>query len=190
MAMYTPGRIYRPVFQPPCGGNGFRNAADTARPVLITIHTYCPHILPIPAPCRLLPTILQHMESINFYGYPSTAALPPPATTSSSTLLRRLTTGHLIPLSLREPPRCLFLVFFSSLPTFTNYRTRLRKGLNDRALEDLRPDGRCFDPVYVHRQERKWRSRVLYGNSMNRVPRVDILRPVTYNVCKCVLGYC
>lgn len=77
--MYTPGRIYRPVFQPPCGGNGFRNAADTARPVLITIHTYCPHILPIPpAPCRLLPTILQHMESINFYGYPSTAALPPP----------------------------------------------------------------------------------------------------------------
>lgn len=76
--MYTPGRIYRPVFQPPCGGNGFRNAADTARPVLITIHTYCPHILPIPAPCRLLPTILQHMESINFYGYPSTVALPPP----------------------------------------------------------------------------------------------------------------
>ena len=48
VAMYTPGRIYRPVFQPPCGGNGFRNAADTARPVLITIHTYCPHILPIP----------------------------------------------------------------------------------------------------------------------------------------------
>lgn len=33
-----------------------------------------------PAPYRLLPTILQHMESINFYGYPSTVALPPPPT--------------------------------------------------------------------------------------------------------------
>lgn len=123
--MYTPGRIYRPVFQPPYGGNGFRNAADTARPVLITIHTYCPHILPIPAPCRLLPTILQHMESINFYGYPSTAALPPPPPNNRP--------PHPPCSSLSLSAHCLFLVFFSSLPTFTNYRTRVRKGTVKRS---------------------------------------------------------
>lgn len=79
-AMYTPGRIYRPVFQPPCGGNGFRNAADTARPVLITIHTYCPHILPIPP--RTLPLATDYITTygehkllwLPFYRRPSTSS--------------------------------------------------------------------------------------------------------------------
>lgn len=103
--MYTPGRIYRPVFQPPCGGNGFRNAADTARPVLITIHTYCPHILPIP---RALPLATDYITTygehkllwLPFYRHP---------TTSGHHLLRRLTTGYLIPpLSPRVRPRAAF----------------------------------------------------------------------------------
>lgn len=155
VAMYTPGRIYRPVFQPPCGGNGFRNAADTARPVLITIHTYCPHILPIP---RALPLATDYITT---YGEHKLLWLPfyrRPLGASSG----HLTTGHLNPLPPLPPSlshrAAFFLVFFlSSLPTFTNYRTRGRKGgrLNDRPPEDLRPDGRCFDPVYVHRGERK-----------------------------------
>lgn len=124
--MYIPGRIYRPVFQPPCGGNGFRNAADTARPVLITIHTYCPHILPIP---RALPLATDYITT---YGEHKLLWLPfyRRPTISNHYLLHCLTTGHLIP---RPPPRYLFLVFFSSLPTFTNYRTRLRKGTVKRS---------------------------------------------------------
>lgn len=95
-AMYTPGRIYRPVFQPPCGGNGFRNAADTARPVLITIHTYCPHILPIP---RALPLATDYITT---YGEHKLLWLPfyrRPTTSDRHLLLRLLlrclTTGHL-----------------------------------------------------------------------------------------------
>lgn len=124
VAMYTPGRIYRPVFQPPCGGNGFRNAADTARPVLITIHTYCPHILPIP---RALPLATDYITTygehkllwLPFYRHPAT----------SNCLLRCLTTDHLFATPALLPR------FFShpSLPTFTNYRTRGRRGTVKRS---------------------------------------------------------
>lgn len=102
--MYTPGRIYRPVFQPPCGGNGFRNAADTARPVLITIHTYCPHILPIP---RALPLATDYITT---YGEHKLLWLPfyRRPTTSDRHLLRRLTTGHLIPPPPLVRPRAAF----------------------------------------------------------------------------------
>lgn len=158
--MYTPGRIYRPVFQPPCGGNGFRNAADTARPVLITIHTYCPHILPIP---RALPLATDYITT---YGEHKLLWLPfyRRPTTSDHHLLRRLTTDHP-----PTPPRCLFLVFFCSLPTFTNYRTRLRKGTVKRSRARGSTAGRAMLRPGLRPRERKWRSRVLHGNSMNRV---------------------
>lgn len=167
--MYTPGRIYRPVFQPPCGGNGFRNAADTARPVLITIHTYCPHILPIP---RALPLATDYITT---YGEHKLLWLPfyrRPTTSNRHLLLHLLlhclTTGHLtlVPptLPLLHPRRftrrprasCpLFLVFFSSLPTFTNYRTRGRKGTVKRSRARGSTAGRAMlrPGLYVHRRE-------------------------------------
>ena len=114
-AMYTPGRIYRPVFQPPCGGNGFRNAADTARPVLITIHTYCPHILPISP--RTLPLATDYITTygehkllwLPFYRRPSTSSSSTSSTSSSSfstdhlSRATHLTTGCLF-LSPSPPP--------------------------------------------------------------------------------------
>jgi len=121
--MYTPGRIYRPVFQPPCGGNGFRNAADTARPVLITIHTYCPHILPIPR------ALLLATDYITTYGEHKLLWLP----FYRRRLLRRLTTGHLplppppLPLATVTPsrrtplPGFFFSALFPPVSTFTNY---------------------------------------------------------------------
>lgn len=184
--MYTPGRIYRPVFQPPCGGNGFRNAADTARPVLITIHTYCPHILPIP---RALPLATDYITT---YGEHKLLWLPFYRRPTISDR-HRLTTGHLIPLAApRAPPRCLFLVFFSSLPTFTNYRTRLRKGTVKRSRARGSTAGRAMLRPGLHsptRTEMALARAPRKFDESSRVPGVNILRPVTYDVCKCMPRY-
>lgn len=194
VAMYTPGRIYRPVFQPPCGGNGFRNAADTARPVLITIHTYCPHILPIP---RALPLATDYITT---YGEHKLLWLPfyrRPAT--SGRLFHRLTTDHLTPSHFfaMPAPQSLPTFFFphSSLSTFTNYKTRGRRGgtvKRSRGREStagrpmlrpgLRPPTRA--EMALARAPRKF-------DESSQVPRVeDILRPVTYGVCKCTSMRC
>lgn len=128
--MYTPGRIYRPVFQPPCGGNGFRNAADTARPVLITIHTYCPHILPISP--RTLPLATDYITT---YGEHKLLWLPfyrRPSTSSSSSSTSSFSTDHLSRAT-HLTTACLFLspspthphslsLFSSLFPTFPSPR--------------------------------------------------------------------